>query len=51
MWSELHRLFALVPRDGDVRAVVLYSEGKCFTAGLDCAYPLRDSLTQCATRR
>lgn len=45
MWTEMHRIFSHLRGDGEVRAVVLYGEGKCFTGGLDCAYTL---LTQCA---
>lgn len=35
-WTELHRIFDHIRGDGDVRVVVLYGNGRCFTAGLDC---------------
>lgn len=40
MWTEMHHIFRRIRVDTDVRAVVLYSDGKCFTAGIDrkCHY-------------
>lgn len=49
MWIEMHRIFAHIKLDGDVRAVVLYGHGKCFTAGLDrtCTTdPVSDTVLQ-----
>ena len=34
-WLEMRRVFKHIPTDGDIRAVVLYGKGRCFTAGLD----------------
>lgn len=39
MWEEMHHIFARIRNDGDVRVVVLYGEGKCFTGGLDLRDP------------
>ncbi|KDN52794.1 ClpP/crotonase [Tilletiaria anomala UBC 951] len=35
LWRETQRIFDHLHSDGDVRAVVLSGEGRCFTAGLD----------------
>ncbi|WFD35943.1 hypothetical protein MCUN1_002814 [Malassezia cuniculi] len=34
-WLEMHRVFKHIPTDGEIRAVILYSKGRAFTAGLD----------------
>lgn len=34
-WLEMLRVFKHIPNDGDIRSVVLYAKGRCFTAGLD----------------
>ena len=38
-WTEMHAIFSRIRVDSDVRAVVLYGEGRCFTAGLDLHDP------------
>ena len=37
MWQELAAIFRHIQTDPEVGAVVLSGEGRCFTAGLDCA--------------
>ncbi|WFD41449.1 hypothetical protein MPSI1_000076 [Malassezia psittaci] len=35
MWKEMQRIFRQIKLDGEIRAVVLHGNGRCFTAGLD----------------
>ena len=44
LWKETHRIFDHIRHDGDVRAVLLSGEGRCFSAGLDREF--RRSITQ-----
>jgi delta(3,5)-delta(2,4)-dienoyl-CoA isomerase len=36
MWREFDRIFRFIKTDGNVSAIVLSGNNRCFTAGLDC---------------
>jgi delta(3,5)-delta(2,4)-dienoyl-CoA isomerase len=38
MWREFDRILRFIKYDGDVNAIVLSGENRCFTAGLDCEW-------------